>query len=48
MLRPVNKIALIFVVKIFLQRGGLCEDEEQEVEYIPVATTDRGELYVDC
>ena len=48
MLRPVHKIALIFVVKIFLQRAGLCEDEEQEAEYIPVATTDRGELYVDC
>ena len=32
--------------KIFLQTGGRCED--REVEYIPVATTDRGELYVDC
>ena len=32
--------------KIFLQTGGRCE--EKEVEYIPVATTDRGELYVDC
>ena len=46
MLRLVHKMAIIFVVKIFLQPVGPCE--EKEVEYIPVATTDRGELYVDC
>ena len=46
MLRKVHKMVIIFVVKIFLQPVGPCE--EKEVEYIPVATTDRGELYVDC
>ena len=46
MLRLVHKMTIIFVVKIFLQTGGRCED--REAEYIPVATTDRGELYVDC
>ena len=46
MLRLVHKMTTTFVVKIFLQPGG--RSEEQEVEYAPVATTDRGELYVDC
>ena len=46
MLRPVHQMTTTFVIKILLQTGGWCE--EQEAEYIPVATTDRGELYVDC